>query len=89
MILLGSLFGFFEEEEEEGGVDDSLLDELEDDEVVGDSLLEEETPHLEEPQGSIDEIDRDEHTDGSPLIDGEEDDDEDMDFDSFDDKDEL
>lgn len=81
----------FEEEEEEGGIDDALLGELDEDLDIDDDLLvdgltpilkESEVPEQEEEEEEDDLLKEDE----GKLF---EDEDEDMDYDSFDDHDEM
>lgn len=76
------------EEEEEGGIDDELLGELDDD-VLEDELEDELEPVLKpvEPDPLL--ADEEDVKDGTKFFDDEEEDEEDMDYDSFDDKDEL
>jgi hypothetical protein len=87
MIFFATITDNFEEEEEEGEatVDDALLAEL-DDEDIDDTLLDEVIPSVVPAPDLLEE--EEELPAVDPLF-GEEEDEEDMDYDSFDDKDEL
>ena len=79
----------FEEEEEEGGIDDALLGELDEDlEIDDDLLVDGLAPILKESEIAEQEEEEDDllKEDEGKLF---EDEDEDMDYDSFDDHDEM
>lgn len=92
MIFLSNHTEIFEEEDE-GNIDDALLGELEDDTLDDEELLEGEIDPLLVPDAGLEEEVGDEEID--PLKEDEvkifeaEEDDEDMEYDSFDDRDEM
>jgi len=89
--MSGSNFDEEEEEEEEGAdLNDALLDELADeDDLVEDELLEDAPPVV--PISELDEEEGEDETAKAFFEDepGSEDEDDEGDYDSFDDKDEL
>jgi hypothetical protein len=94
MIFMWNTASNFEEEEEEEVVDlnDALLDELaDDDDLAPDELTEGEVPLVPPPVVVAEEEEGEDET-AKAFFDGEAeegDDDADLDYDSFDDKDEL
>ena len=79
---------FEEEEEEEGGIDDALLGELDDEIADDEELLGEDLP----PVLKADPFETEEEDpikDAEAKLYGEDEEEEDMDYDSFDDHDEM
>ncbi len=81
----------FEEEEDELGIDDALLGELDDEDLIDDEvLLEEELPPALKESDFGSEDDEDPLKEDAGKLFGEDDEEEeDMDYDSFDDHDEM
>lgn len=82
---------FEEEEEGEGGIDDDLLGELDEDLEIDDDLLADELAPILKGSEIAEEEEEEEEDDLLKEDDGKlfEDEDEDMDYDSFDDHDEM
>jgi hypothetical protein len=92
MIFLWSDAQHFEEEdEEEGGINDALLDELDGD-LADEDILDDVVPPLEIVNPDLDEEEEGEDATAKAFFDDEDgdgDEEGDMDYDSFDDKDDL